>query len=150
MRDQPLDGHIGQRGVTPDKDSLLDGWQGVMGTGCDRESDAGRRSLGGASLQEEHDVENTKRLDRQTGAMVYSSHGEDCIPRLTLEPMVEEWFWLWLGHGFGHDHDRAVGARGISKKHLFLRGISLLEGLLVFVALTPIQQVCKLSSGLMV
>jgi len=35
-------------------------------------------------LHKEYDGENTKRLDSQTGAMVYSAHGKDCIPRLTL------------------------------------------------------------------
>jgi hypothetical protein len=38
----------------------------------------------------------------------------------------------------------------MSNKYLFLRGISLLDGPLAFVALTPIQQVYKLTSGLMV
>jgi hypothetical protein len=37
-----------------------------------------------ASLHKEDDEENTKRLNSQTGAMVYSAHGKDYIPRLTL------------------------------------------------------------------
>jgi hypothetical protein len=63
MSEKPLHGHLGQRGIPPDEDSLLDIWQGVMGPGCDRESDTGRRSFGRASLHKEHDVENTKCLD---------------------------------------------------------------------------------------
>ncbi len=52
----------------------MGGWQDVMRTGCDRESHAGRRRFGRASLHKKHDGEKTQHLDSQTGAIVYGMH----------------------------------------------------------------------------
>lgn len=71
---KPFYRDIGQGRIPPEKDSLLGGWQDGMGTGCDRESDAGRRRCGMASLHKKHDGEKTQRLDSLTGALVYGAH----------------------------------------------------------------------------
>ena len=81
MGPEPFQDHVGQGRIPQEKDSLLGGWQNGMGTVCDRESDAGRRSFRRAALRKKHDGEKTKPLESQTGAMVQGEHDEDCIPR---------------------------------------------------------------------
>lgn len=71
---EPFQGHIGQGRICPEKDSLFSGRQGGMDTGCDRESDTGRRRFGDAALDKKHNGEKAKHPDSQTVAMVHGAH----------------------------------------------------------------------------
>jgi hypothetical protein len=77
MGPKPFQGDGSYGSISPEKDSVLSGWQCGMRTVCDRESDAGRWRFGLAALCKKHEGEKTEPLDNQEGATGWVSHARD-------------------------------------------------------------------------
>ena len=67
MGPEPSQGDGTYGSISPEKDSVLRGWQCGMRTVCDGESDAGCWRFGRAALCKKHEREKTEHLDNQDG-----------------------------------------------------------------------------------